>query len=455
MGIKLDWELDAQRGVIERGGEDPDTKRQRRASQFRFFLTLVIFVLLGGGVVGVVALRLREVDQAIERQLRGSVEAEVTALRLGDETAYLRSQWQAEDDPSVTANWLARQEQNFAMYQALKQTRQVNLTGQVLDVAVDGQNGRVRVEEIIDGVPYGRMWFYWRFDNGWLHVPPAYGFWGDPHEISGDHFVVQYRDVDASVAQAIAAELPRWYTVTCQTFDCATLPRLTVEIAPDEALVAGWSLDDPWHLRLPSPYIERARLDQPFDPSLRLTTAALLAERLTGSIQTNENTDAAFFRAAAGDYLIEQFAQVDTASHLVTSLVESYGPDALRRLLSIMSPQATIGALTLAANQPLDALRVDWRDFLTWRLRTENELIRAGAETAFYALYDPTDSNTLALAAQRFGAGASDDPVEVTSALLERADDGRAFLRAQAVVDGGAQTEVLFRLVDGEWKRAS
>ena len=42
------------------------------------------------------------------------------------------------------------------------------------------------VEEIIGGVPYGRVWFYWRYDDGWRHVPPDYTFWGDARTVEAD-----------------------------------------------------------------------------------------------------------------------------------------------------------------------------------------------------------------------------------------------------------------------------
>ncbi|MCK6579671.1 MAG: hypothetical protein L6Q98_16375 [Anaerolineae bacterium] len=457
MGIKLDWEIDARRGSTLSVGEDPQSRRRRRASQFRFVLALLALLALIAGVVGAVVLRLREVDGAIERMLRETAAAEVTALRLGDQTAFLDVQWQAMNDASVTARWIAQQTQHFDAYQALMQDpdREINLTGRVLDTAVEGQNGRVHLEEIIDGVPYGQVWFYWRFDEGWRHVPMAFSFWGDARTIQGEGFNIAYREVDSLVAAGIAAELPRWLSLTCAVFDCAGLPEVTIEIVPDEALVAGWSSGGSWQLRLPSPYIERARLDQPFDPSLRLKAATLWVDRWLAAFAAQAPSDAAYLRDAIGGYLIQQFTGIDTGSHLVSSLVDAYGADVLRRLRLVFAPQTSIGALRLAANEPLDVLRVDWRDFLAYRLNTEAEWISRRAESAFYALYDTGDPAALAAAQTRFAGAPPAGAAEVASAVVERTADGAVLLRAVVGVGGGATEAVTFRLVGGDWKRAS
>ncbi|MBK8026486.1 MAG: hypothetical protein IPK19_35140 [Chloroflexi bacterium] len=457
MGIKLDWEIDARQGNTLRVGEDPDSKRQRRVTQFRFLLVLAIFVLAGAAIIGIVLLRLREVDGAIQRQLHTTVGAEVTALRLGDLTAFLDVQWRAEDT-SLTEVWIAEQTRSFDAYQALKQdaSRSVNLTGRIIDTTIESQNGRVHVEEIVDGIPYGRVWFYWRFDEGWRHVPPAYGFWGQPHVAQGERFRVSYQDVDAPIAAAIAAELPRWIELTCGVFDCAPMPEWTVEIVPDDRLVAGWAADGSWRLRLPSPYIERARLDQPFDPSLKVTLATLWVDRWLSSYQASAPSDAAYLRDSIGSYLIEQLAGIDTGAHLLTSLADNYSVDVLRRIMLLLSPQTTIAAVGQAANQPLlGELNADWRDFLAYRLRAEAALIGQRAETAFYALYDTTDSGVMATAQSRFASGPSNTLVEVESALPEQSADGTVTLRATVIHSGGAAETVLFRLVEGVWKRAS
>ena len=44
------------------------------------------------------------------------------------------------------------------------------VTGNVADATVDGPRGRAVVEEVIDGVSYRTVWFYWRYADGWRHV---------------------------------------------------------------------------------------------------------------------------------------------------------------------------------------------------------------------------------------------------------------------------------------------
>ncbi len=458
MSIKLDWETDAQTGVVQHAGEDPETQNRRRAARLRFSLIVLGIVLIGALIVTGLLARLRQVDSIIERQLQVTVDAEIAAIRIGDSNAYLSIQWQALDNPTLTADWITRQMAKFDTYQALKLSNDVNLTGRILSTTIDGQNGRVQVEEIIDGIPYGRVEFYWRFQEGWRHVPPAYSFWGESATITENHFTIMAREVDAAVAAAVATEFNRWYESICATLTCDNLPHLTIDITPDSLPTIHWSELDTWRLQIPSPYLQRARLDQPFDPSLRLSTAAVLVERLTATIDTAARTDADFLKTSFGDYLIEQFAQVDTAAHLITSLAENYGIDSVRRLLNVISPTATIAALSLVTNEPLDEMRLDWRDFLTFRLESELTYIRESAESSYYALYNMNDPLTATAAANRLAAGDNGTRPNVVSALVERDETGTIRLRA-IVVDANDETaparETIFMLVEGIWKRAN
>src|SRR5690606_7274368 len=118
------------------------------------------------GVVYLVLQRWEQVNQQLEQLLSDTVQAEVTAIRLGDLTAF------EERQRSATGDWANTQRQLFDDYQTLKTTSNIVLSGHVVDAEIDGQRGRVQVEEIIDGVPYIQTWFYWRYEDGWFHVPP-------------------------------------------------------------------------------------------------------------------------------------------------------------------------------------------------------------------------------------------------------------------------------------------
>ena len=285
MGIRLDWEIEAeQEHQQQRAGEDPESRRKRRRARLRFFLVLFVLLALIGGAIGAVALRLRQADWETEQLLRDSVTAEVALLRVGDQNAFLDLQRSATDD------WIQQQQATFARYQALKQAGRVNLTGQILGAVVDGMRGRVEVEEIVDGIPYGRVWFYWHYDDGWYHVPPDYTFWGAVQTLSTDNVTVHYHEVDADVAHAVALSVAQWLQFACGALTCSTPPALTIEIMPDPLLQIGWSPADApandWTLQLPSPYISSARLDQPFDSGTAVRRGDPAGESAAGWLQS-------------------------------------------------------------------------------------------------------------------------------------------------------------------------
>ena len=451
MGIRLDWEIEAEQEHHQQsGGEDPETRRKRRRARLRFLLVLFVMLALIGSVVGAVILRLRQVDWQMEQLLRDTVNAEVAALRLGDHTIYLDMQ------RSATNDWLQRQDANFARYQTLKQTHNLNLSGRIINATVDGQRGRVELEEIIDGVPYGRVWFYWRYDDGWRHVPPDYTFWGDAKTADESGVTVSYRAVDEAVAQTAASAMSEWLKVGCAALNCNP-PHLNVEIVPTEGLTINWSANDLWTMELPSPLIDSMRLDQPFDIGMQINAANLLAERLVGNFSPAYPADAYYLRQAIVSWLVKRFAQVETNSFLISSLAEKYGDPAVGRLLSILQPDSNAGVISQITGTALDLSNLDWRDFLTWRLTVENELIARQDEANFLALYNTSDDYARGQAYSRYAAGASGDPQTVISAISERDTNNRPQLRAVVQVGDPVkrQDEVIFRLIDGVWKRAS
>lgn len=461
MGIRLDWEIEAEREKLRTSGEDPESLRARRRGQARFLLFVGAVLLIFAAIVGGVVLRLRQVDWENEQLLRDTVDAEVASLRLGDRTAYLAFQRSATDE------WTRRQETLFQHYQLLKQTVNVNLTGQILDVTIDGSRARVRLEEIIDGVPYARVWFYWRYQpttsdssgarGGWRHVPPDYTFWGQPGSIESERLVVVYRSFDEEVAQAVSARVNEWLAAACAALPCDSLPRLTVEIVPDEALQTGWLEGDPWRLLIPSPYTGDARIDMLFDAAAQRTVAGLLAARLvahvTSSLQPLPGSDAAFLRGAVVTWLNDRFAGIETSAFLVDSLARNAGEGAVGRLAQALQRDSMAAVLNVVAGTPsLDQANLDWRDYLTWRLRLENERIAARDEAGLLALYDSADETARNFALQRYNSLPGER--SVVSFLLQPGTPPTLRALAQ-ITETGETEEILFRLVDGEWKRAS
>ncbi|MBI5670393.1 MAG: hypothetical protein HZC41_20560 [Chloroflexi bacterium] len=456
MSIKLDWEIEAEQTHLKSGGEDPETRRRRRQARRRLLLLVLGVVALFGAVVGFLYLRLEQVEYEIEELLRNTVDAEIAALRLGDWQAFALAQRSASGD------WLQQQEQIFQEYQRLKQEHTVELTGRILDAAVDRQRARVAVEEIIDGVPYTRVWFYWRYDDGWRHVPPDYTFWGEVQRYDGRQVEVRYRSVDAPFASALGPKLDEWLTTGCAAVGCPSIPAVMVEIIPDAGLTLSWSEANPWLLQLPSPYLERARSDQPFDLEQQFAVAGLLAERLvnqaTNNLQPVYPADVYHLRSAVVNWLVGRFVQMNTNSFLVASLAQNYGDAAIGRLLQGMQPDSSIEILNAVTGvASLEQANLDWRDYLTWRLATENELIQRRDEANFVALYDTRDERVRELAYQRFAATPLNLQKVVVSAPVEQSADGLPQIRAVVQVgeDAASREEILFRLVDGVWKRAS
>lgn len=457
MGIRLDWEIEAEQGQIKSAGEDVVTQRKRRVALLRFILLVGVVVGVLGGIAAVITWRLRAVDDQIAQLLRNTVDAEVAALRIGDQTAFLATQRSASDD------WVQQQAQLFNSYQQLKLTQNIELTGQILDMNINDSRARVEVQEIDNGVPYTRVWFYWRYDDGWRHVPPDYTFWGDVTTFQGQGVNVRYQTVDAPVANAMGTAIQEWLQTACAALVCPHPPNVSVDILPDDALQVAWSANDPWTLQVPSPFMTRARSDIPFDTDMQFSLAGLLAERLVATASANMQptypADAYYLRQAVVSWLVGKFVHQDTNAFVIDSLAKNYGDAAVGKLLAAMQPGSDGSILAGAAGVgTLDQANLDWRDFLTWRLLTEDELIRRRDDANFLSLYDTRDENVRNLASGRYSVIPGDIKRTVLSAPLEIGADGLPTLRATVQVQDGAnisQEEVLFRLVDGVWRRAN
>ena len=451
MGVHLDWEIEAeQQQVRQASGEDPRLRRKRRLRWLRLILLPLIVLACFGLVLLSLVLRVREIEAQVDARLRASVEAEVAALRIGDETAFLDAQRSASPD------WIEAQRRTFAGYQSLKLERDLQLTGRVLDTELDGPRARVQVEEIIDGAPYVRTWFYWRYDDGWRHVPPDYTFWGAPGTFERESVTVAYRGVDAALGAALGEALARWLEVGCAALGCQP-PALRVEITPDGARAIEWAADDPWLLRVPSPYVELARADMPFDLNLQLQTATLLAERLvagaSGDVQPIYPADSFYLQTAAEAWLVERFAQVGTGVHLFNSLAANYGNASIGQIVRALEPDSGIGLVAGAVGaSSLATVNADWRDFFAWRLAVEHHLLAARDQAGLLALYAADDPGVAQIALERFNGGAIIENPQVVSVVPEFAEDGALLLRV--VVGAGEQTfAALYRTVDDTWAR--
>lgn len=466
MGIRLDWEIEAEKRSYS-AGEDKNLVAKRRGARLRLLVILLLFIGMIGVAVVLIRDRANEVADEEERQLLDIVDAEFAALRLGDWTSYANLQRSASPD------WLSVQRAVFDEYQRLKLEGTIQLTGQVHDVVIDGQRARVEVEDIIDGVPYTRVWFYWRWpddqnnDNlpdGWRHGPPDYAdFWGDEQTYESERVLIAYRDVDDAFATQLGEDLDTWMQLGCEVLSCAQIPQVTVSVEPNDGLTLQWAVANPWQLRFPSPYLDGARSDMLFSPELQLDVAVLLAERLvTQAVLDREPTypvDGYYLRQAVTSWLVEQFAQVDTNTLLIDSLVTNYGQQSLGQLLGALQPFTYIDVLSAVTGATLDQSNLDWRDFLSWRLTVEDELIGQGDYNNFFNLYDTRNPETVDLLNLRFNQGGVPEPKTVTLVqAVEPLPDGTPRLVATVEVGLEGQTRqetTYFHLVDNIWRRAS
>lgn len=448
--IRLEWDVESQQ-ISNADSEDPQIKRARRR---RSLLLLLIGLLLGAIAAAALLLRQRviDVDNEIEALLHDTVRAEVAALRIGDLAAYLRIQ------RSASGEWIQQQQAVYEQYSRLKASQDLVLTANILDSAIDGQRGRVLVEEIRQGTAYAQVWFYWRYADGWHHVPPDYTFWGDQQHIESPALRVQYRSIDERFAQQLQAEFSAWLASGCAVLNCAALPQLQIEITPAAAQPAAWL--DASRLQVQSPYVQIAHSTQPFDSARQAALAQLLAEGLlaahTGGLTVRFPHDAVHLWQSTAAWLSARFVGAENSSPvqaLVQSLAAGYGDDAVSRLVDLFTPTADMSILQQAVPLPIVQANLDWRAFIAWRLNTEAQLIASRAESDFLALYDSADPAVRDLAAARYDAGAPSAPQQV---IAQHLPSGTAQLEAAVITSASAAEQtVRFNLVDGVWKRAS
>lgn len=460
MGIHLDWEIESDASGVHTATEDPNVTRSRRGAQVRFLVTLLVIIAVIAGVIAVIEWRLHDADLRIENFLRDTVDAEIAALRISDWTSFANIQRSAD------SGWLdVRQRQYFDDVQTLKTEGRIQLTGAIRDLLIDGTRGRILVENIIDGIPYVNTWFYWRYEDGWRHVPPDFTFWGEIKQYNGTRITVVYQALDERFAYDLGVTVEGWVDGTCTLIlQCGDFPHVTVNVIPDEFMTEPiWGTDNLWRMDVPSPYTTRARSDQPFTAEIKQTVAVLLTNRLiqeTASVPSPES-DAAFLRASVEAWLVGRFMALNPNTPLITSLGQNYGLDAIGKLFYAMTPTSSVNILVgVTGVSQLDQANLDWRDFLTWRLQQEDRLYRAGDLDAMLALYDP---QLEAVARERFAIPADPNTiyqVEVTQVNKAAGSEGTPYLDATVAykdADGNVVNSgrVIFRLIDNVWLRAN
>lgn len=459
MGVKLDWDIEAEKGKKKEYREDKEQRGTRYRAVFRLFLTVAIFSCILGGGVYLVFQRIEQVNLQIEQLLSDTVQTEVAALRVGDLTAF------EDRQRSATEDWLITQREVYNAYQTLKVDSSIVLSGRILDVEVDGQRGRVQVEEIIDGVPYVQTWFYWRYEEGWYHVPPDYTFLGNADAIESDDYIIRYHEIDAEIASQLDQSLQNWLTDACTIVDCNTIPMITVDIvaAPGASVRPADNEQNAWQFILPSPYTGRARADMPFDTNLQIDMASLLAERLvsqaTNGLEPVFASDASYLRETTIAWMVGRFVQLNPETHFMQSLSENYDLSVITSLLRNLQATSGISIVsTVTGNASLADMPLDWRDYVLWRLELEDDLIEAGSESIWVSLYDFTNPDVRDSAYQRYLNNFIASNRSVLSASTVTSDTGTQQLIARVNVTRGFESGeeiIVFNLINGNWLRAN
>src|SRR5260221_1713507 len=184
--------------------------------------------------------------------------------------------------------------------------------GIVSDIAIDGSRARVVLEEAIDGITYHTVWFYWRYPDGWRHVPSDLTFWGDNQTINSKVSTISYQDVDTPLAQALAERVDKWWQDGCGYVGCQTMPTLAVVIAPLENEQPRWDSTKENTLIIPSPLASGDRAPaQELSDSLEDVIAKAIADRVFGlatkNVKLKATTDAGWLQQTTIEWLAATF----------------------------------------------------------------------------------------------------------------------------------------------------
>lgn len=273
--IRLEWQVETRKTDLF-DSEDPRQKRARRRRMLRLVLFIcAVFALV---ILAVFAFRLRllDVQAQLERLLRETVQAEAAALRIGDVNSFIAAQDGANEA------WLRRQRAVFNEYSDIKAAYDVDLSGVILELEIDGERGRALVEERINGARFAQAWFYRKLEQGWRHVAPDYTFWGEPQQLDSDALSIRYFALDQRFAQALSDTLNEWpgewLRQACADASCEGISPLSIQIVNQAPATVQWSPDGSATLQVLSPLTGRMSIEEPFDSNLQEIVAAVLAQ---------------------------------------------------------------------------------------------------------------------------------------------------------------------------------
>ncbi len=475
MGIQLDWQIESER-KRRRAVEDPQAKQRRRRQRRQLVAAIVMLAMLVCGVVGGLWWRLRSVENTYRQDLLDTVDAEIRALKVGDEDNFMAIRRSGHEP------WLELQRNQFLEYQQLKNDGRIELTGNVLDVEMDLDQSRSRVvvEEIIDDIPFQVVWFYWHYadadQSGWRRVPPDIAFWGEQETIEQRNVRVQYHELDAVFAETLADHLSVWWDQSCRWLGCPVpLESLTVIVEPRSPAMPVWDLNDNWRIMLTSPmYLSRVRRDEKLDADLELRLAQMVATRTLDHARSPDYpfepvyyTDAAWLYQEYQTWLVGRYSGYVEGSTFIEGLIARYGDDTAATMLRQLGTDSPIGVVLQAATGL--SLRemgmetpLDWTSFFQWRLDLEQSFLHRENITEdqvlplHNSLYDETDSQAMIAADQRRQQNFDGRLAPmVTGVRLSVDEQGRLLATVNLLEQDGTGNVAVFRWMDTTWKRVA
>ena len=448
MGVDLKWEIDAAEDQARQVREAGAGQGRRR----KLLLQLLLLLTICGLLAGALFLRLHELERQEQNLLRATVEAEVTALRLGDEQAFQDLQ-DGGDSP-----WQLAQQENFVAWQRRKLEGGNLPGGDIMTLGLEGEKAWVQVQEFIAGEPWLHTWHYQLTPQGWRHVSVREGWRGPQRTLHAENLRVEYNSLDEPLAKALAPQLAAWLARSCALLDCPATPRVIARVLAQSGAPA-WSPNAIWTLQVPSPWLQLTRADEPLNAALRDSLAQLLAGRLlnerAGQPGPAWTQEASWLHGSARAWLVNRIQEQESGQRLLESLTTNYGESAVARLIAGLRPGSSLTLLNAVTgtNSPHEA-ELEWDDLLAWQLQQEAERRLRGDRDAFLALYDLRDGALGVLARARFAVGEFTGALSVEAVTLVSATESGPLLRA-VVRDSSASVPVHFRLVEGRWLRAS
>lgn len=464
MGIQLDWQIEAEH-TEQRDTEDPESRRRRRRQRRQLLLAILFVAMVICGVVGFLLWRVNQLEQRVEDDLRAAVDAELAAIRIGNQSAFMNIQRSASEP------WLDSQRALFVEYQTLKQAQRLSPDSEIVDVAIDEQRGRVVLHEQIDGITYRQVWFYWNYEplegeeeiSGWRHVPQDWTFWGDEQTLEGEGYQLTYYELDAPHAQAIANRLDSWWQQACTWVACPTPPdTLEIIIDPQAGIRYTWEPQTGWKLRVLSPLVTgRVPINTDTPTGFEFDTARAITERLidhatSGRLQyIFENAliafDTTWVKYELRDWIAGQMT--GQPSPFINSLVALYGDGVVPALVQQVSDGGQIDSLAPMVNPQIASFadlddatlnQIEWRPFFEWRLGLERERLRSGDFDNYFALYESGSNNAAAQARAANGTFALTMPERVEAVAFTRRPDLTLVALLTLVDDTGNTTQTSY-----------